>query len=587
MLWPARVFFSGAWSSIRARTLNMDVPIALGLAAGYVRGAINTVQDSGPIYFDGLATLIFALLVGRYLQQRGQRAAADGAELLFSLTPSSARVVDDAGAERDVPAEALTPGMTLAVHPGETFAADGVVRRGRSQLNLSLLTGESRAVSVDAGARVFAGTVNVSAPLEVTVEQAGEATRVAKLLRQVEESAARRAPIVETANRLAAWFVAVVLLLALVTFAVWHHIDAARAMDYAIALLVVTCPCALALSTPLAVSMAIGNAARDGIFIKGGDALERLATPGRMFLDKTGTVTEGRTALVAWRGPEWVRPLVLSLERESTHPIAAGFRAAWPGLEAPPATESMHVAGGGIEGRVCGRRVFVGSPRFVRDHVQSGPTDAELERALDPSLTPVLVAVDGAVVAAAGIGDPIRADAAQAIAALRADGWAVELLSGDSPSVVAAVGSALGLPDSACTGAASPEDKTAVIEQSVACGQTVMVGDGINDAAAISAASVGIGVHGGAEACLTTADIYLTTPGLAPLVRLVAGARRAMAVIRRNIAFSIVYNAVGAGLAMTGHLTPLVAAILMPASSLTVVYASWRGRAFHGVEVGA
>jgi Cu2+-exporting ATPase len=584
MLWPARVFFSGAWSSIRARTLNMDVPIALGLAAGYVRGAINTVQDSGPIYFDGLATLIFALLVGRYLQQRGQRAAADGAELLFSLTPSNARVVDDAGAERDVPAEALTPGMTLSVRPGETFAADGVVRRGRSQLDLSLLTGESHPVSVDAGARVFAGTVNLAAPLEVSIEQAGETTRVAKLLKQVEESAARRAPIVETANRLAAWFVAVVLMLAGVTFGIWHHVGAARAMDNAIALLVVTCPCALALSTPLAVSMAIGGAAKAGIFIKGGDALERLATPGRIVLDKTGTVTEGRTALVAWHGPDWVKPLVYSLERESTHPIAAAFRAAWPGLDAPRASESRHVAGGGIEGRVCGRQVVVGSPRFVRDRAQSTASSPEHERALDSSLTPVLVAVDGVVLAAAGIGDPIRADAADAIALLRTRGWSVEILSGDAPSVVSAVAKALDLPTSACVGGASPEDKRVAIERAAARGTVVMAGDGINDAAAISAASVGIGVHGGAEACLATADIYLTTPGLTPLVRLVAGAQRAMAVIRRNIAFSIVYNAVGAGLAMTGHLTPLVAAILMPASSLTVVYASWRGRAFRAAE---
>jgi Cu2+-exporting ATPase len=582
MLWPARVFFAGAWSSIRARTLNMDVPIALGLAAGYIRGAVNTVQDSGPIYFDGLATLIFALLVGRYLQQRGQRAAADGAELLFSLTPSNARIVDDVGIERDVPAEALTPGMTLAVRPGETFAADGVVRRGRSQLDLSLLTGESRPVSVDAGARVFAGTVNVSAPLEVTIEHAGEATRVATLLRQVEESAARRAPIVETANRLAAWFVAAVLILATATFFAWHHADPARAIDNAIALLVVTCPCALALSTPLAVSMAIGGAARAGIFIKGGDALERLAAPGRILLDKTGTVTEGRTALVAWRGPDWVRPLVLSLERESAHPIAAGFRAAWPGLDAEPASESLHVAGGGITGLVRGHRVVVGSPRFVRDQAPPGAGGMDIDRELDPSLTPVLVAVDGSVVAAAGIGDPIRADAAGAIAALRARGWTVELLSGDAPSVVAAVGRSLDLPADACTGGASPEDKRAVVEEAAARGTVVMVGDGINDAAAIAAASVGIGVHGGAEACLSTADIYLTTPGLTPVVELVVGARRAMTVIRRNIAFSIVYNAIGAGLAMTGHLTPLVAALLMPASSLTVVYASWRGRAFGG-----
>ena len=584
MLWPARVFFSGAWSALRARTLNMDAPIALGLAAGYVRGAVNTYQDSGPVYFDGLATLIFALLVGRYLQQRGQRAAADGAELLYSLTPTSARVVDATGSESDVPSQALVPGMVLSVRPGETFAADGVVRAGTSQLNLSLLTGESRPVRVEPGDRVYAGTLNLSTPVEVTIDETGETTRVAKILRQVDESALRRAPIVETANKLAAWFVAVVLILAVGTFVVWHSIDPTKGLDNAIALLVVTCPCALALSTPLAVSMAIGGAAKRGIFIKGGDALERLSTPGRIFLDKTGTITEGSTALVEWRGPEWVRPLALALERESTHPIAAGFRAAWPDTICVAPTESTHVAGGGIVGVVSGRTVVMGSKRFIRARLSS-VSDAAIDAlTVSPTLTPVLIAVDGTLIASAGMGDPIRADAAAAVHALESHGWTVDILSGDAASVVVATGAALDLPPEACVGGTSPEGKLAVIESALGSRPVVMVGDGINDAAAIAAASVGIGVHGGAEACLSTADIYLTTPGLSPLVDLVVGAERAMRIIRRNIAFSVVYNAIGAGLAMRGILTPLGAAILMPASSLTVVLASWRGRAFDPPE---
>ncbi len=580
LLWPGRLFFAGAWAALRTRTMHMDVPVALGLAVGYAQGAVNTVRDRGPIYFDGLAVLIFLLLVGRYLQQRGQRAAADGAELLYSLTPSTARVVDPDGVTRLVPAEALLPGADLDVRPGETLAADGVITAGRSQLDTALLTGESRPVTAAAGAAVFAGTVNLTSPIRVRVERAGESSRVAKLLQQVDASGRRRAPVVETANRLASWFVAAVLALAAVTFVIWYFRDPARAVDNAIALLIVTCPCALALSTPLAVSAAIGRAARGGIFIKGGDALESLARGGTLLLDKTGTVTAGQTALVEWAGPDWVRPLVLALEAGSTHPIAAGFRAAWPGAAVPMAADTEHTMGGGVCGAVDGRRVAVGSPAFVRRCAAS--TADFVVPIVSADLTPVLVAVDGAIVAAAGLGDPVRADSARAVAALRARGWTVSLLSGDAPPVVAAVGRALGLAAGACTGGASPEDKVRAVEAARrdARRPVVMVGDGVNDASAIAAASVGVGVHGGAEACLATADVYLTRPGLEPLVELVRGSERTMGVIRRNLAFSLVYNVAGAGLAMTGLLHPLLAALMMPASSLTVVLSSWRARTF-------
>jgi Cu2+-exporting ATPase len=580
ILWPGRVFFAGAWASLRARTLHMDVPVALGLAAGYAQGALNTIRDSGPIYFDGLAVLVFLLLVGRYVQQRGQRAAADGAELLFSLTPSTARLVDGAGATHDVPAEALLPGAIIEVRPGETLAADGVIAEGKSQLDLALLTGESRPASVESGTKVFAGTVNVTSVIRVLVEHTGETSRVAKILRQVEESASRRAPVVQAATRITPWFVGGVLVLALATFVAWRSRDPARAMDNAIALLIVTCPCALALSTPLAVSSAIGRAARQGIFVKGGDALEALARPGRLFLDKTGTITQARTALVQWCGPGWVQPLVLALESESTHPLAAGFRAAWPGMAVPRACATTHVSGGGVAGTVAGHRVIVGSPSFVKARAHGGA--APPESRIDPALTPVLVAVDGEVVAAAGLGDPIREDATASVNSLRARGWRVSVLSGDAAPVVAAIARELGLPEGECAGGMSPEAKLHKIQsvRSEGDGSVVMVGDGVNDAAAIAAASVGIGVHGGAEACLSTADIYLARPGLAPLVELVRGAERTMRVIKRNFAFSLAYNIAGAALAMTGSINPLLAALLMPASSLTVVLSSWRARTF-------
>jgi Cu2+-exporting ATPase len=345
----------------------------------------------------------------------------------------------------------------------------------------------------------------------------------------------------------------------------------------------VTCPCALALATPLAITVAVGRAARRGMLIKGGDALELLAAPGILVLDKTGTITEGRTALAAWHGPDWVKPLVLALEEGSSHPLADGFRRAWPGLPVALVSASRHIAGGGLEGTVDGRVVRIGSPRFVRESVVSvDPTIGRVMDDLDRTLTPVHIAIDGVLVAIAGLGDRVRDDALESLRLLRARGWRTVMLSGDAPDVVASVGRALTFPAHDAIGAASPEDKLAFVEQLKATSErtVVMVGDGVNDAAAIAAAHVGIGVHGGAEACLATADIYLTRPGLGALVELTEGSRRTLHVIRRSIALSIGYNLIGATLAVFGLLTPLIAAILMPTSSITVVLGSWYGTTF-------
>ena len=588
-IWPGRVFFTGAWASVRTKSLHMDLPIAIALAAGFVRGAINTITGEGPIYFDGLAILIFALLVGRFLQQRGQRMAADAAELLHAIAPSTARIVDGADERvREIPTAALLPGMLLDVRAGDTFAADGIVVRGHSSVNAALLTGESRPASVAEGTIVFAGTLNVEAPLRVRVEQAGETSRIAKLLRQVEESAQRRAPIVQLANRLAGVFTAVVLVAAAATFIIKSQLNAANALDDAIALLIVTCPCALALATPLAITVAVGRAAGRGMLVKGGDALELLSKPGILVLDKTGTVTEGRTALTAWVGPEWVKPLVLALEEGSSHPIADGFRRAWPELSTPRVASSRHVMGGGLEGVVDGRTVRIGSPRFVAEGTVG--IDDMVRAALgdmDRTQTPMHVSVDGVLIAVAALGDRVRDDALASLQQLRARGWRTVMLSGDATDVVASVGRALQFAAQDAIGAASPEDKLAFVERCKQNGTVVMVGDGVNDAAAIAAAHVGIGVHGGAEACLATADIYLTRPGLSALVELTEGSRRTMRVIRRNIAFSIGYNLIGAAMAVTGVLTPLIAAVLMPTSSITVVLGSWYGYTFARVRHGA
>jgi len=600
LIFPGRVFFQSAWAALRTRTLHMDVPIALALGAGFVRGAINTARGTGPIYFDGVAMLVFLLLVGRFLQSRAQRAAADSAELLYSLSPATARLIDS-GRTREIPVEALLPGMTLEVRPGETLPADGVVVRGSSSLDVSLLSGESRPQRAAEGTPVYASTLNLSATLCVRVEQAGETSRLGRILREVEAGALRRAPVVRMTDRMSGAFVAVVLVLAAVTWWWWSSRDPSVAVDHAIALLIVTCPCALALATPLGVTVALGRAARAGILIKGGDALEALGRGGCMVLDKTGTLTRGRNLLASWDGPDEVRAWVLALERHAAHPVAAGFMAAWPALTVPEARDVRHTTGGGIEGEVEGRHVVVGSPAFVTARTActtvdasartGSPDAAAVHRTADVpinpappddaiSLTPVWVAVDRRIVAHAGFGDVIRPEAAATLASLRRHGWELELLSGDDPAVVTAVGDALGFPPAARRGGVSPEGKLALVEAAAARGPVVMVGDGVNDAAAIARATVGIGVRGGAAACLAAADVFLSRPGIDGLDALTLGARRTLGVIRRNIAFSLAYNVVGATLAMMGLIHPLLAALLMPASSLTVVLASWRSRTF-------
>jgi Cu2+-exporting ATPase len=579
MLGPARTFYRGALASLRARAPHMDVPIALALTAAYLHGAWNTLTGTGPVYFDGVATLVFLLLCGRFLQSRAQRSAVDSTELLHALSPATARVIEN-GDVREVPAEALLPGMVIDVRDGDTLAGDGVVIVGHSTIDRALLTGEPLPQAVGPDDEVFAGTVNRGAALRVRLTQAGETSRVGRILREVERSAARRAPIVRSADALAGAFVVTVLGLAAATWWRWHGAGGSRAFDNAIALMIATCPCALALATPLAITVAIGRAARRGILVKGGDALESLARPGTLVLDKTGTLTEGRLAVAEWEGSEEAKRAMLALESHSSHPIAAGLRDAWPQVPAPEAIDVRATTGGGLEGVVEGRAVVVGSPGFVRERARDPRGLAHAPG--DASRTPVLVAIDGEVVARAGMGDTVRADAAPTLAALRAAGWNLRLLSGDAPGVVAAVGARLGFAAAECTGGASPEQKLAAIEALAREGSVVMVGDGVNDAAAIARATVGIGVKGGAEACLAASDAFLSRPGLAPLAELVDGAARTLHAIRIGIAVSILYNLLGVALAFSGMLHPLVAAVMMPVSSLTVVGIAWRSRTFPG-----
>jgi Cu2+-exporting ATPase len=579
VFWCGATFFRGALGAIRARALSLDVPIAIGLTAGYSQGVVNTLRGTGEVYFDVVTTLVFLLLVGRYLLKRRHGTAVEAAELLASMAPSFARVLSE-DTVREVPCEALVPGMRLEVRAGETFPADGVVVEGRSSIDVALLTGESRPVEVACGDAVHAGTVNLRGRLEVAVTSTGEDTRVGRLMRLVEESSRRRAPIVQLADRIAGRFVAAALALAAVTLAIWWHVSPQLAFDHAIALLIVTCPCALGLATPLALASAVGRAARAGILVRGPDVIEALASGGRMFLDKTGTLTTAELTIVAHSGTPEVRALVAAAEAHSSHPVARALATAHPPALGPVEVEETQ--GGGVVGRVGRHAVVVGSPAFVAARFPGLTPEVkrDVETWSSEGLTPIVAAVDGAVCAAFGLGDPLREDARESIERLRGLGFEPSILSGDHPGAVAAAARALAVAPHLARGGASPEDKVDEVCSAQERSRVVMVGDGVNDAAALAAASVGVAVHGGAEAAMTVADVFITRPGLGRLVELVEGSRRTMRVVRRNLVFSVAYNAGAVALAMTGMLNPVAAAVLMPLSSLTVIASSSLARSF-------
>jgi len=579
--WPGGVFFRGALASLRLRRLHLDLPIAIALLVGGAWGVANTIRDTGEIYFDSLTVVIFLLLIGRWIQRRQQRRATSAVELLYSVTPTAVRVVEG-GTISTLPIGSLIAGAIVEVRAGETVPVDGVVVEGDSAIDTATLTGESWPVAVRPGSNATAGAVNLRGPLRIRVESSGEDTRVGRLMRLVEQSAQRRAPIVRLADRITGWFVAAVLALATITATAWLFIDPTKAVDNAVALLIVTCPCALGLATPLAVLVAIGRASKRGILIKGGDALERLARPGLVLLDKTGTITEGKAALVRWEGDESLKPLVAALESNIAHPIAQALAGAAEQDDPIIVTGIEHTVGAGVAGIVNGQPIAAGSARFITDRTGELPPWAAsaIEGFTAEALTPIVVTSGDRVAAVAGLGDPIREGARDAIDRLRAQGWRVGICSGDDERVVRAVGAALGIDPDHCTGGATPEDKLRAVEAELLRQPVVMVGDGVNDAAALSAATVGVAVHGGAEVSLASADVALSTPGIAPIADLTQGARRTIRSIRRNLAASLFYNVLCAALAMTGIINPLIAAVLMPISSVTVITLSFRARTF-------
>lgn len=581
LAWPGRTFFKGGLAALRTRTAHLDLPIAVALAVGGAWGVFNTVRNQGEVYFDSLTVLVFLLLVGRWVQHRQQRSAADQVGLMLTLTPTSATLVDEDGSTRQVPIEALAAGCTAQVAPGQAIPADGVVESGESDIDESLLTGESRPVVVSAGSPVAAGSINTTATIRIRVQAVGEHTRVARLMRLVAQASENKPPIVRLTDAIAGRFVVVVICLAIATTVLWAvRGDVAAGLEHAAALLIITCPCALGLATPMAMSVALGRAARNNALVKSAAALEALSKPGRIILDKTGTITNARTTVASYIGPDQLRSVAASLEQHSPHPLARAIVEHAP--DAPTPESASHIPGMGIRGTVDAIDAAVGSPEFIeqilaeRNETVPDELTTEVQQARSKALTPVAVWGDGIGVGVFAIGDTVREDSASAIEALKQFGWSVTIASGDDQAVVDHASRTVGVADA--LGRQSPEDKADLVTRLTrdTDATVVMVGDGVNDAGALAAATVGVAVHGGAEASLEAADVYLNNPGVAPLVDLVRLSRHTKRTIRLCLAVSLSYNAVAATMAMFGYIDALTAAVLMPISSLVVVSLAMR-----------
>lgn len=570
-LGPGRVFLRGAINSLKTRTPHMDLPIALALTVGSIAGLTNTIRGVGEIYFDSLSVLICLLLIGRWIQFRQQNRAADAVELLYRLTPRRARKVVE-GSAIDVAADELQPGDQIEILSGDLVAADGIVVEGQARVDESILTGESRPVSKSAEDEVFAGTKNVDSRLVVEVKAVAEQTRIHQVMQLVEEATNNKPRIVQWANQIGGYFVLTVITLSIITFLVWLFVDPERAVDRVVALLVVACPCALAMATPLAVSVALGRLAREKILVKAGDVLQSMSKPGTLWLDKTGTLTYGELRIASWSGDtSWI-PIAAAIEQNFSHPVAKAFckfnADELNNVEVMMAKQLDD----GVSAIVDSQSVLIGSRKLIESKRVSISREWELLEStiLAKKYSPCWIAVNNEIVAVTSIGDAIRPEAKQIVRELVHQGWNVGILSGDHRAIVASVADELDI--ETFHAEVTPQQKLEIIQQrSQDKTSTVMVGDGVNDSAALAAATVGIAVHGGAEASLAAAPVYLAEPGLKGIHKLVATAGAARQTIRINFGASLGYNILGVGLAIAGVLNPLVAAILMPLSSITVI----------------
>ena len=599
--WAGWPFFRRGWASLRARSLNMFTLVSVGVGMAWIYSTVavfalglfpaefRSASGTVGVYFEAAAAIVVLVLLGQVLELRAREQTSGAIKALLDLAPASARRMNDDGSEDDVALDRLHPGDRLRVRPGEKVPVDGTILEGSSTIDESMVTGESMPVRKEAGDRVIGGTINDSGSLVVRADAVGSESMLARIVAMVAQAQRSRAPIQGLVDKVSARFVPTVIGIAILAFVLWLVLGPRPSFTYAlivaVSVLIIACPCALGLATPMSIMVGVGRGARAGILVKNAEALERLEKVDTVVVDKTGTLTEGKPAVVEVVNVSGMDDADLllavgALEQASEHPLGRAIVASAKatGRRLPDVADFVSHAGGGVAGTVGGRRVVVGSRRFLTDQgVSTEGLQAQAHQLSGTGATVVFAGIEDRAAALFAIADPVKESTREALAALRSDGIRVVMLTGDHRATAEAVAGQLGIAD--VRAEVLPDQKHAVIEELRNKGRVVaMAGDGVNDAPALAAADVGIAMGTGTDVAIESAGITLLHGDLAGIGRARELSRRTMRNIRQNLLFAFVYNVAGIPVAagvlypVFGILlSPIIAAAAMALSSVSVI----------------
>jgi Cu+-exporting ATPase len=600
VLWAGWPFFERAWQSLVVRNLNMFTLIAMGVGVAWLYSmvavlapqafppAFRVADGSVAVYFEAAAVITVLVLLGQVLELRAREQTSGAIRALLDLAPRTARRIREDGSDEEVAFDVIVVGDRLRVRPGEKIPVDGVVLEGRCSVDESMVTGESMPVTKTPGAKVIAGTLNQTGSFTMQAEKVGHDTMLSRIVHMVAQAQRSRAPIQRLADQVSGWFVPAVIAIAVLAFAAWAIWGPAPRFAFglvaAVSVLIIACPCALGLATPMSIMVGVGHGAQHGVLIKNAEALERMERVDTLVVDKTGTLTEGRPRLTAISAQgvaeaELLR-LAASLERGSEHPLAAAILAAATerGLVLAEAEDFDSPVGKGVTGRVDGRRMVIGNAAFLAEmDVASAPLAAMAEELRRDGATAIFVAIDGRAAGILAIADPVKASTPAALQALQAEGIRVVMLTGDNRTTAEAVARRLGIGEVEAD--VLPDRKSAVVERLRREGRVVaMAGDGVNDAPALAAADVGIAMGTGTDVAIESAGVTLLKGDLQGIVKARRLSEATMRNIRQNLFFAFIYNAAGVPLAagvlypLFGLLlSPVIAAAAMALSSVSVI----------------